>query len=105
MCVHDTFYVPSVKHNLLRIGNLNSKNYKTIFEGKFWKIYNNNGLVVKVPMIDIRMFLLRMESNVACFKDSIDESWIWHKRSRHLNFGSFFFHAKKKNLVEAFLLL
>ena len=79
MYIHDTLFVPSLKHNLISIGELNSKNYKTFFEGKFCKIFNNKGLVAKVPMTDNRMFLLSMEPKVDFLKASVDDSWLWHK--------------------------
>ena len=101
MYVHDIFYVPSLKHNLLSVGQLNSKNYKTVFEGKFCKIYDNNGLVAKAPMTKNKMFLLRMEPNMTCLKASVDESWLWWKRLGHLNFGSLSL-MQKKNLVRGF---
>jgi hypothetical protein len=96
--VQDTLFVPGLKHNLISIGQLNSKNYKTVFEGKFCRIFNNDALVAEIPMTENRMFLLRMESNVTCLKASVDVSWLWHKRLGHLNFGSLFM-LQKKNLV------
>lgn len=95
MYVHDTFFIPSLKHNFLSIGKQNSKNYKIAFERRFCKIFNNNGLVV--PMTNNMMSSLRMESNVARLKASVDERWLWHKMFGSLTFGSLL-HAKK-NLV------
>jgi hypothetical protein len=94
-------FVPSLKHNLISIGQLNSKNYKIVFEGKFCKIFNNKGLVAKIPMIDNMMFLLSMEPKVSFLKSSIYDSWLWKKRFGHLNFGSLSF-MQKKNLVKGF---
>jgi hypothetical protein len=86
MYVQDTLFVPNLSHNLISTGQLNSNNYKTVFEGKYSKIFYNNALVAEVPMIDNRMFLLRMESNVVCLKALVDDYWLWHKRFGHLNF-------------------
>jgi hypothetical protein len=52
-------------------------------------------------MTNNRMFLLSMESNVSFLKALVDESWLWHKRFGHLNFGSLSF-MQKKNLVRGF---
>ena len=52
-------------------------------------------------MTENRMFLLRMESNVVCLKALVDDSWIWHKRFGHLNFGSLSLMQNKK-LVRGF---
>jgi hypothetical protein len=98
MYVQDTLFVPGLRHNLISIGQLNSKNYKIVFEGRFCRIFNNTALVVEVPMTKNRMFLMRMESNVTCLKASVDVSWLWHKRLGHLNFGSLSM-LQKKNLV------
>jgi hypothetical protein len=74
--VQDTLFVPNLRHNLISIGQLNSNNYKTIFEVKYSKIFYKNALVAEVPMTDNRMFLLRMESNVVCLKALVDDSWL-----------------------------
>ena len=79
MYVQDALFVPNVRHNLISIGKLNSNNYKIVFERKCCKIVYKNSLVVDVPMIKNRMFLLRMESNVVCLNTLVD-SWLWHKR-------------------------
>jgi hypothetical protein len=76
MYIQDTLFVPSLNHNSINIGQINSNNYKTFFQGKFCNIFNNNGLVVKVPMTYNRMFLLSMESSVARLKALIDGSWL-----------------------------
>jgi hypothetical protein len=47
------------------------------------------------------MFLLIMESSVAFLKVSVDESWLWHKRFGHINFGSLSF-MQNKNFVRGF---
>ena len=101
MYVQDTLFVPNLRHNLISIGQLNSNNYKNVFEGKYCNSFYKNILVVEVTMIENRMFLLRMESNVVCLKNLVDDSWIWHKRFGHLNFGSLSL-MQKKNLVRGF---
>jgi hypothetical protein len=67
MYVQDTLFVPGLRHNLISIGYLSSKNYETIFEGRVCRIFNNTALVVEVPMTKNRMFFMIMESNVSCF--------------------------------------
>ena len=74
MYVQDTLFVPNIRHNLISIGQLNSNNYKTVFEGKFCKIFYKNALVVEVPMTENMMFSLRMESNVVCLKALVNDS-------------------------------
>jgi hypothetical protein len=98
MYVQYTLFVPGLRHNLISIGQLNSKNNKIVFEGRFCRIFNNTSLVAKVTMTKNRMFLMRMEPNVTCLKASVDVSWLWHKRLGHLNFGSLSM-LQKKNLV------
>jgi hypothetical protein len=98
MYVQDTLFVLGLRHNLISIGYLNSKNYETIFEGRVCMSFSNTALVVEVPMAKNRMFLMIMESNVSCLKASVYVSWIWHKRLGNLNFGSLSMH-QKKNLV------
>lgn len=58
MYIQDTLFVPGLRHNLISIGQLNSKNYKIVFEGRFCRIFNNTSLVGEVPMTENRFFFL-----------------------------------------------
>eukprot|EP00253_Pinus_taeda_P028318 PITA_28318 len=91
--IHDIYYTPQLKHNLLSVGQLCEKNYKVVFENKTCTIYDKNKgnrVITIVPMKRNRMFPLRFDehnNNLAnmAYEDS---SWLWHLRYGHLNFQS-----------------
>ena len=91
--IHDIYYTPQLKHNLLSVGQLCEKNYKVVFENKTCTIYDKNKgnrVITIVPMTRNRMFPLRFDehnNNLAnmAYEDS---SWLWHLRYGHLNFQS-----------------
>ena len=57
----------------------------------------NSNFIAKVPMLKNRMFLIKIQSDVAkclktCYKDS---SWLWHLRLSYINFRSLELLSKK----------
>ena len=88
--VFDVYYVPSMKTNILIMGQLLEKNYDIQLKDRSCLIRDHkNNVMANVPMTRNRMFLLNIQHDVirclkACFKDS---SWLWHLRFGHLNFG------------------
>ena len=91
--IHDIYYTPPFKHNLLSVGKLCEKNYKVVFENKTCTIYDKNKwnrVITVVPMTRNRMFPLRFDehnSNLVNMPYE-DSSWLWHLTYMHLNFQS-----------------
>ena len=88
--ISDVYYVPSMKSNILSIGQLPEKDYDIQLKDCSYLIrdYQNN-VIVNMPMTRNRMFLLNIQTDVirclkACFTDS---SFSLHLRFGHLNFG------------------
>ena len=84
--ISDVYYVPSMKSNILSIGQLLEKDYDIQLKDCSYLIrdYQNNVIVTRN-----RMFLLNIQTDVirclkACFTDS---SFSLHLRFGHLNFG------------------
>ena len=91
--IHDIYYTPQLKHNLLSVGQLCEKNYKVVFENKTCTIYDKNKgnrVIIVVPMTRNRMFPLRFDehNNTLANMAYEDSSWLWHLRYGHLNFHS-----------------
>jgi len=91
--IHDIYYTPQLKHNLLSVGQLCEKNYKVVFENKTCTIYDKNKgnrVITVVPMTRNRMFPLRFdEHNINLANMAYeDSSCLWHLRYGHLNFQS-----------------
>ena len=88
--VFNVYYVPSMKTNILIMGQLLEQNYDIQLKDRSCLIRDHkNNVMANVPMTRNRMFLLNIQHDVirclkACFKDS---SWLWHLRFGHLNFG------------------
>lgn len=92
--ISEVYYVPSLKHNMISVGQLTQKGYKVIFRGQGCVIYDkpsNKQLIVKVQVTRNKLFPLIMNYNaqensftVACS----DDYWLWHFRFGHLHFSS-----------------
>ena len=97
--ISNVYYVPSMKNNILSLGQLLEKGYNIHMKDYSLSLRDNrNNLIAKVPMTRNRMFLLHIQSDVAkclkaCYKDS---SWLWHLRFGHLNFGGLELLSKKE---------
>ncbi|GAU50842.1 hypothetical protein TSUD_232190 [Trifolium subterraneum] len=90
--VTDVLYVPTMKHNLLSLGQLIEKGFALSTKDKFLEVHDlNKKLVLKAPLSKNRTFKVNLQaSEVQCFSSLIteDEKWLWHYRYGHLNFKS-----------------
>ena len=100
--ISDVFYVPSLYHNLLSLGQLSEKGYDLHFKYGDGTISDEKlGLIAKVKMNRSRLWPLSLNcGDLPCFNSmTCDDSWLWHMRFGHLNFGSLKFLARKKLVV------
>ncbi|GAU33196.1 hypothetical protein TSUD_206550 [Trifolium subterraneum] len=90
--VTDVLYVPTMKHNLLSLGQLIEKGFALSTKDKFLEVHDPyKKLVLKAPLSKNRTFKVDLQaSEVQCFSSLIteDEKWLWHYRYGHLNFKS-----------------
>ena len=92
-------YVPNMKINILSLGQLLEKGYDIHLKDNNLSIRDNmNNLIAILLMSRNRMFILKIQIDVAkylkaCYKDSL---WLWHLRFGHLNFGRLELLCKKK---------
>nr|XP_048330851.1 uncharacterized protein LOC125422756 [Ziziphus jujuba var. spinosa] len=88
--ISNVYYVPGMKSNFLRLGQLLEKGYDIHLRDNHLCIKDNaSNLIAKVPMSSNRMFIFNIQNDAAkclkvCYKD---RSWLWHLRFGHLNFG------------------
>ena len=89
--IYDVYYVPSLKHNLLSVGQLIAHGYDVTFHDSTCTILDQTRkLVAKVSMTKNRLFPLEMRSGklYACNASSTNETELWHYRYGHLPFQS-----------------
>ena len=97
--ITNVYYVPSMKSNILSLGQLLEKGYDILMKNRSLSIRDEIGsLIAQVPMTKNRMFLLNIQTDVGkCLKTCVEHSnWLWHLRLRHLNFEGLQLLAKKK---------
>ncbi|KAL6286215.1 hypothetical protein ACE6H2_010605 [Prunus campanulata] len=87
--ISSVFFVPSLKSNLLSLGQLHEKGYEIKITGGACQIHDQKrGLIAKAYMTTNRMFPLHIQSHgPTCFSTKVnDPAWLWHLRYGHLNF-------------------
>lgn len=94
--------MPSMKSDILNLGQLLEKVYDIYLKNYSVFLWNNRGnLIMKVKILKNRMFSLNILNDIikylkACHKDP---TYNWHFRYRHINFGGLKL-LLKKNMVK-----
>ncbi|KAK2994415.1 hypothetical protein RJ640_009642 [Escallonia rubra] len=86
----NVYYVSEMKANILSMGQLLEKGYDIHMKDKCLYLRDDRGsLIACVPMSSNRMFLMNIHHDAPkCLKACFDnQSWLWHLRLGHLNFG------------------
>lgn len=97
--IHEVLYVPSMKNNLLSLGQLLEKGYSMNLEKGNLKLIDNKGrLVLIAPLSKNRTFKINIQAcQYKCLAAAVnDESWLWHLRYGHLNWRSLQELSRKK---------
>ncbi|GAU44851.1 hypothetical protein TSUD_112250 [Trifolium subterraneum] len=88
----DVLYVPSMKSNLISIGQLLEKNYSVEMHDKELKLFDaKDRLILKAPLSNNKTFQISINMiDQQCLVTTVneDQNWIWHHRYGHLNFRS-----------------
>ncbi|XP_014490203.1 uncharacterized protein LOC106752938 [Vigna radiata var. radiata] len=100
--MHNVLYVPTMKSNLLSLGQLLEKGYTMNLQKRNIEVYDEKQrLIIKAPLARNRTFKINLNVvEVQCLaaEGADAEEWLWHYRFRHLNFRSLC-HLRDKNLV------
>ena len=83
----DVLFVYGLKHNLLTVSQMCDRGCEVVFNSKECKIkfVSSGQLVAKGIRIENNVYVLKEEKE-ECHLSKYDESWLWHRRLRHLNF-------------------
>ncbi|KAJ8898697.1 hypothetical protein K2173_004731 [Erythroxylum novogranatense] len=98
--ISNVLYVPSLKSNLLSVGQLQEKGYVITLKNDACEIYDpNRGAIVVVPMNSNRLSPLKIESIQSCLMaEKKYSSWLWHFRYGHLSFAFVAFKSFKAHV-------
>jgi len=90
--IEDVLYVPSMKCNLLSVGQLIEKGFSVTMKNENLELFDaSNKLVLRSPVSKNRTFKTLISSTeVQCLQTMVEnkQSWLWHLRFGHLNFRS-----------------
>ena len=94
---------------MLRVGQLEDKNYEVKFKNKVYTILDNSPQrkpITRVERVKNRMYPLTIRSSVSNSETdyvakSHDQSWLWHLRYVHLYFGGLKM-LQRKHMVKGF---
>jgi hypothetical protein len=92
----DVLLVNALKHNLLSVIQMCDRGCEVVFTSKDCKInsVNSGQVVARGIRTENNVYVLK-ENRKECHLSKHDESWLWHRRLRHLNFDHL---IKLKNL-------
>ena len=77
-------YISSLKNNLISIGQLDSKDYATVFGKSSWKIVKG-AMVVACSTKSGTLYTIGGCMNIATVVESAPNSSIWHKFEELMN--------------------
>ncbi|XP_048623783.1 uncharacterized protein LOC125592576 [Brassica napus] len=97
--ISNVYCISSMKTNILSLGQLLEKCYDIRLKNNSLSLRDKaNNLITNVLMSSNRMFVLNIQHDISrclkmCYKE---ESWLWHLRFGHLNFGGLELLSKKE---------
>nr|GEV53565.1 zinc finger, CCHC-type [Tanacetum cinerariifolium] len=89
--ISHVYYIPSLKSNLLSLGQFTEFGCKVVMEDDELRLYDmDNKIFMKVTRQRNGLYKanLRIGTHVCLLANLKDETWLWHTRLGHLNFES-----------------
>jgi hypothetical protein len=79
-----------MKHNLLSVSQMCDQGHKITFDSQKCEIIKEGSgkLVAIAARTSSNIYVLSKIGNEKCFLGKEDESWLWHKRMRHMRFDN-----------------
>ena len=88
-CLKDVYYIPTLKNNIISLGQLSESGNKVVLQGNYLWVRDEKGeLLMKVKRSPNRLYkILINENSPSCLLSKSEEtSWLWHLRLGHVNF-------------------
>nr|GEU39745.1 zinc finger, CCHC-type [Tanacetum cinerariifolium] len=89
--ISHVYYIPSLKSNLLSLGQFTKIGCKVVMEDDELRLYDmDNKIFMKVTRQRNRLYKsnLRIGTPICLLANLKDDTWLWHARLGHLNFES-----------------
>ncbi|KAJ9535047.1 hypothetical protein OSB04_un001882 [Centaurea solstitialis] len=87
----DVYYIPLLRSNVISLGQTTLLGCDIRLHGDFLTMKDIYGrLLIKVPRSENRLYKIQLKvGKPHCLQGEIDdESWLWHTRLGHINFGA-----------------
>ncbi|KAD6454708.1 hypothetical protein E3N88_09414 [Mikania micrantha] len=97
--ISHVYYIPSLKNNILSLGQLTENGCKVILENDLLYLYDQNKtLLMKAERSTNRLYNINLKVGTPiCLLNKLeDEAWLWHARLGHLYFDSIKLMTRKK---------
>ncbi|PWA84739.1 zinc finger, CCHC-type [Artemisia annua] len=97
--ISHVYYIPSLKSNLLSLGQFTEIGCKVVMEDNELRLYDmDDKIFIKVTRQRNRLYKasLRIGTPVCLLANLKDNTWLWHARLGHLNFESLKFMAQRE---------
>lgn len=98
----NVYYIPSLKSNIINIGQLSEKGCKIVIEDDYLLLYDpGRRLLARVKRARNRLYILDLSLTrpICLMANTGDAAWIWHARYGHLNFDALHKLARKNMVV------
>ncbi|KAL8158094.1 hypothetical protein AgCh_002703 [Apium graveolens] len=85
----EVYYIPSLRNNIISLGQLSEAGNKVILEDEYLWVYEGSGrLLMKVKKSQNRLYKISLEeSKRACLLTKMEkDTWSWHARLGQVNF-------------------
>lgn len=87
--LQEVYFIPTLRNNIISLGQLSEKGNKVVLNREFLWVYENDGrLLMKVTRSSNRLYKICIKENrVVCLLTKAEEvAWLWHSRLGHVNF-------------------
>jgi hypothetical protein len=88
--VHDVYYIPQLKTNMLSLGQLTETGYRINLDDDWLEVIDkvSDRLMMKVDRSANSLYKIELKlAKPVCLMGSLDDpAWMWHARLGHVNF-------------------